>query len=178
VEIKHLSYSEIDLKKWDETILKAYNALVYAESWYLDIVSPNWDALVLGDYEYVMPLPVKRKLGLSFLVQPVLTQQLGVFSSHKIEENLIELFIKKIPYKSYHLNLNEQNFFNEGIKQPNYVLDLNKDYQTIYAAYSTNTKRNLKKANSFKIEIKTDLSVNDFLKNLNSKQRFSILSFA
>ena len=61
MEIKYLSHNNIDLKKWDICIQNAYNSLIYAESWYLDIVSPNWEALVYNDYEYVMPLPLKRK---------------------------------------------------------------------------------------------------------------------
>jgi hypothetical protein len=90
MEIKHLAHIEIDRQKWDACILNACNSLVYAESWYLDIVSPNWEALILGDYEYVMPLPVKKKFGVSFLVQPPLTQQFGIFSSNKIDEEIIE----------------------------------------------------------------------------------------
>ena len=163
MKIKHLKNHEIDFQKWDDTILNAQNSLVYAESWYLNIVSPNWEALILGDYEYVMPLPVKRKFGISFLVQPPLTQQLGIFSNQIIDENIVDLFIKNIPYRSYHLNLNEQNLYNKGIQQPNLLLHLNKDYQTLFAAYSTNTKRNIKKVQEYKIEIKKHLSANEFL---------------
>jgi len=138
--------------------------LVYAESWYLDIVSPNWEALMLGDYEYVMPLPVKKKYGISFLVQPPLTQQLGIFSSNIIDEKIVESFIKKIPYRSYHLCFNEQNTYNKGIKLPNYILNLNKDYDTILSNYSKNTKRNVNKASSYPVEIKTDVISDEFLK--------------
>ena len=163
MKIKHLTHNEIDTQKWNVCIQNACNPLVYAESWYLDIVSPNWEALVLGDYEYVMPLPVKKKYGISFLVQPPLNQQLGVFSANKIDENMMECFIRKIPYRSYHLDFNEQNVYGKGIKQPNYILNLDNDYQALSSAYSTNTKRNLKKANNFNIEIKTNLPINDFL---------------
>jgi hypothetical protein len=171
VEIRHLKHNEIDFQKWDETILNACNSLVYAESWYLDIVSPNWEALILGDYEYVMPLPVKRKFGVPFLVQPPLTQQLGVFSSKKIDENIIGQFIKKIPYRSYHLSFNEQNPYSKGIIQPNLILDLNKDEQTIFSAYSTNTKRNIKKAQQYNTEIKNTLSANEFLEFYHSAEK-------
>jgi len=163
MEIKHLTHTEINIQKWDACIQNACNSLVYAESWYLDIVSPSWEALILGDYEYVMPLPVKRKYGISFLVQPPLTQQLGIFSKNSIDNNMVESFINKIPYRSYHLNFNEQNPFQKGELQPNFVLNLNKDEQTIFSNYSTNTKRNIKKARNSNIEIKTDVSAKDFL---------------
>jgi hypothetical protein len=163
MEIKHLFHKDINRQKWDYCILNACNSLVYAESWYLDIVSPKWEALIFGDYEYVMPLPVKRKFGISFLVQPPLTQQLGVFSSQKIDENIVEQFIKNIPYKSYHLNLNEQNLCGKGVMQPNLLLDLNKEYQTIFSAYSTNTKRNIKKAQQAGIYVINNITPEQFL---------------
>jgi hypothetical protein len=163
VEINHLKHSEINRQKWDACIQNACNSLVYAESWFLDIVSPYWEALVLDDYEYVMPLPVKKKYGISFLVQPPLTQQLGIFSANKIDENIIEHFIQKIPYKSYHLDFNEQNRFNKDVKQHNFILNLDRDYNAIFSAYSTNTKRNVNKSYDYDIEIKADVSVSDFL---------------
>jgi uncharacterized protein YggL (DUF469 family) len=171
MEIRHLQHHEIDLIQWDNCILNACNSLVYAESWFLDIVSPNWEALISGDYEYVMPLPVKKKYGFSFLVQPPLTQQLGVFSLHDIDEDIIMHFVQKIPYRSYHLHLNEQNRYSKGIKQPNFILSLNKDYDMLFSAYSTNTKRNVKKANSYNIKIKTDLSVNEFFRFYHSVEK-------
>jgi hypothetical protein len=79
MKIKHLKHPEINRQKWDACIQNACNSLVYAESWYLDIVSPNWEALICGDYEYVMPLPIKRKLGISFLVQPPINAAIGCF---------------------------------------------------------------------------------------------------
>jgi hypothetical protein len=171
MEIRHLAHSEINRQKWDDCILYACNSLVYAESWYLDMAAPHWEALVGGDYEYVMPLPVKKKLGIAFLVQPPLTQQLGVFSSHHIDENIMEHFVQKIPYRSFHLCFNEQNVYSKGIKQPNYFLNLNQDYDTIFSAYSTNTKRNLKKAYSYNIEIKTDITANDFLEFFHATEK-------
>ena len=171
MKITHYKHHEINLQKWDACIQNASNSLVYAESWYLDMVSPNWEALILDDYEYVMPLPVKKKYGFSFLIQPPLTQQLGVFSKHIIEENIIINFIKKIPYRSYHLNLNEQNIYHKGVKLPNLLLHLNKDYETLFSAYSTNTKRNIKKCKSFNMNIKKDLSSNEFLEFYHSVEK-------
>ena len=171
MKIKHLTHNEIDTLKWNACIQNARNPLVYAESWYLDMVSPNWEALISEDYEYVMPLPVKKKYEISFLVQPPLTQQLGIFSSHTVNENVIEHFIQKIPYRSYHLSFNEQNPYNKAVKQPNFVLNLNRDYDTISSEYSTNTKRNLKKTQQYGIEIKADLSVTDFLQFYNTTEK-------
>ena len=171
MKIRHLKHSEINLQEWDNCVQNAVNSLVYAESWFLNIVSPNWGALVADDYEFVMPLPVKRKYGVSFLVQPPLTQQLGVFSSHQIDGNIVEEFIKKIPYRSYHLNFNEQNSCTKVVKRTNFLLDLNRDYEILFAKYSNNTKRNIKKAQQYHIEIKEDVPVNDFLEFYHSIEK-------
>jgi len=163
MEIRHLQHTEINFEKWDACLLQASNSLIYAESWYLNIVSPAWEALIAGDYEYVMPLPLKRKFGIPFLAQPPLTQQLGVFSKNKITEKIVRDFILKIPYLSYHLHLNEENECPESKALPNYVLDLNKNYVVLYSDFSKNTKRNIEKANKSEIEITNGLTPDEFL---------------
>jgi len=79
--IRHLRHSEIDKEKWDAALSKCHQPLLFAQSWYLDLVSPKWGALIRGDYEEMMPLPVKSKFGFKYLVQPNFTAQLGVFST-------------------------------------------------------------------------------------------------
>jgi len=41
-------HHEIDRDRWDECIRKSFNGIIYAYSWYLDIVSPQWEALIEG----------------------------------------------------------------------------------------------------------------------------------
>jgi hypothetical protein len=161
--IKHLEHSEIDYEKWNKSILHAKNQLVYAETWYLDIVSPDWEALVADDYEYVMPLPVKTKYAIPYLVQPILTQQLGIFSASEISEIIIKEFLKKIPYPSYELNFNEENFIPEAEAFPNYILSLRPSYEQLRAKFSKNTRRNIEKAQQAGLQVRDFLSVNDFL---------------
>jgi len=126
-------------------------------------VSPHWDALISKDYEYIMPLPVKYKYGLPYLVQPILTQQLGIFSKHTIDENLVQQFIKDLPSFSYELNLNEQNFNSSAVAYPNFILNLNQPYEQIAAQYSKNTKRNIEKSLKLDLKVKTRLELDDFL---------------
>lgn len=80
--LRYLDPTEIDRRQWDALIARAPNGLIYALSWYLDIVSPGWAALVkeeAGRYVAVLPLPVRRKFGLRYLKQPLFAQQLGLF---------------------------------------------------------------------------------------------------
>ncbi|MDZ4667693.1 MAG: hypothetical protein SGJ00_07395 [bacterium] len=54
--IRYLSHSAIDKVKWDHCIGTAENHLIYGLSWFLDIMCTEWEALVKGNYEEVMPL--------------------------------------------------------------------------------------------------------------------------
>ena len=59
MKIIHLENKAIDFKRWDYAISQSQNQLTYAFSWYLNVVSPAWEALVTADYEYIMPSVVK-----------------------------------------------------------------------------------------------------------------------
>jgi len=163
MQIIHLRNKAIDYNRWDECIVQSCNHLTYGLSWYLDIVSPDWEALVSKDYEYIMPLPVKSRYGIPYLVQPVLTQQLGIFSNKIINESIVEEFIKQIPYFSYELNLNEANFYSKALIFPNFILNLNQSYDQLQAGYSKNTKRNLDKAAKLKLTVLSGLTAESFL---------------
>jgi len=80
--IRYVKHQAVDRLQWDALIGKAPNGLIYALSWYLDSVSPGWEAVVKeeqGRYVAVMPLPVRTKFGFRYLKQPLFAQQLGVF---------------------------------------------------------------------------------------------------
>jgi hypothetical protein len=156
--LTHLKHADIDFIRWDECIENSVGGLPYAMSWYMNIVSPNWEAVVSTDYEYVMPITISSKFGVKYIVQPAITQQLGVFSTNDISEDILRLFISKIPYLSYQINLNENNFLTEMQPLPNYMLVLNKAYSEIQQAYSKNCIRNVSKANKLylRVEVVTD----------------------
>jgi hypothetical protein len=167
--ISYLKHNQIDKEQWDNCIDNSFNRLVYAKSWYLDIVSPDWEALVNSDYSTVMPLPVKRKFFLSYLVQPLFTQQLGVFSVNVVTSDEVRQFLKYIPKKFVRqvFNLNFSNALPQTdylTNRVNFELALGKNYTLIFDDYHENTKRNIKKArnNGLLIEISND--VNSFIK--------------
>ena len=159
--IRYLSHKEIEFEKWDLCLEQASNSLVYGYSWYLNKVSPNWDALVLDDYHAVMPLTHGRKYFICYLHQPFFTQQLGVFAKAQLNQDLIIEFISAIPskFKFIEVNLNEQNYFLSEeyklIKRKNYLLNLNKPYDKLVKDYNNQALRNLKKSRKQEIELRT-----------------------
>jgi hypothetical protein len=170
LKIRYLKHKEIDIKKWNISIARSVNEIVYANSWYLDIVSENWDALVEGDYESVMPLTHKKKYGIQYLAQPDYTQQLGVFSSKKIDAVLVEKFLRAIPkkYKIVQIKLNTINKIESDIfdlkPNANFHLDLIEPYEILQKKYSKNTKRNLNQAKKHGIYLSKGITTNELVK--------------
>ncbi len=70
MKLIHLKHHNINKMAWDATVRVASSGMPYAYSWFLDVVSPQWEALVTPAYTYVMPLPVKRKFGIAYVIQP------------------------------------------------------------------------------------------------------------
>ena len=168
--IKHLTHNKIDKSRWDDCIRHSFNGNIYAWSWYLDIVHPNWEALVENDYERVMPLCGNKKLGINYLFQPFFTQQHGIFSSSYLNEEIVQKFIDAIP-KKYRLTEIRLNSYNKVDYDLNYFkrhrnieLDLISNYQSIYSNYSSNTKRNLNKANKNTLYINRDINPEHVIK--------------
>ena len=179
MKIKVLDHKDINLKKWDKCISNALNSRHYAMSWYLDIVSPEWEGAILRDYEAVMPIPFKYKYGLPTILQPFMTQQLGIFSEKKLNPDLINEFynILKKPYPVlYSLNLYFKPSFikSKTIKLlPNIELNIRKEYSVLRNNFSKNTKRNI--ANAKRFNLKLNKITNDekyfnfYFKNLRFK---------
>jgi len=155
-QIVYLKHYQINKENWDTCIETASNREVYALSWYLDIVSPNWEAFVIiddsGFYETVMPLPVKKQLTIPYLQQPFFCQQLGIFGRHVNDTGRVEAFLSKLKFHfSYVLgytfnsgNERHSSFFTENTVTQ--YLQLNRSYREIYQGYNRDRKNNLKRA--------------------------------
>lgn len=152
--IKYLHHSEINFQRWDTILEQSANTMPYAYSWYLNTLSPGWEALVADDYAAIMPLPYKRKYGVTYLIQPRFSQQLGIFSPQPLTQTLQHAFIKAIPYACYTLQCNYANTAIGGIAQPNLLLSLKAKYTDIAARYDHNTRRNLLQAQQAQLQIK------------------------
>lgn len=156
---------EIDDQRWDDAVARSTAETLYPYSWYLDAVADKWSALVIGDYRVVMPVAWKKKYGLTYLYQPFYTQQLGVFSEDYVDPLLISemlsLLLKKFRFAS--INFNTKNLVGEVkpftvYDKTNYVLDLRNEYDQLKGAFSTNARRNVKRAMEIPLEVARDVS--------------------
>ncbi len=167
--IQYISHAGIDKQKWDNCIRQAENGLIYAYSFYLDCMARNWDALVLNDYEAVMPVTWKKKWGIHYLYQPFLTAQLGLFGN-TLTADLCSQFIHAIParFRLVEISLNSKNRFDlNGIPlmlRSNYVLRLEDRYEEISGRYNNNTKRNFRKAQQQDFYFQKDVEVEKLIR--------------
>jgi hypothetical protein len=175
----YIQSKEIDPVKWDMCIQNASNEMIYAYTDYLNITAENYDALVLGDYEAVMPLIWKRKAGLKYIYQPFFTQQSGVFSSGLIDANLCSLFLFSIPRTFIKVNMNLNwlcsfNLKNTFLKH-NFVLDLSVPYPFLLKNYHSKARSHISKAQSNELILKKEVDTSEFIsfKRENTKIRIS-----
>lgn len=167
--IRYLKGYEIDRKKWDACVQRSSANLIYGFSWYLDLVCPGWDGLVMGEYEAVMPLPVRRKYGITYIFQPVFAQQLGIFSTFNVDNILLNEFISAIPttVKFIEFNLNYSNLILNSeysfTKKVNYELKLNRSYAALKNGYSNNTRRNIQRT-LLDTEVKEGVSLTELIR--------------
>ena len=165
-----LDRGQIDTQKWDEVIAQSPAETLYAYSWYLDAATANWSALIMGNYQFAMPLVWKRKLGLRYLYQPFYSQQLGVFSKEFVDpiliKNILSTLRKKYRFASINFNssnlVGDENPFTVADKT-NYVLDLRPGYESLHDSYSTNAKRNIKKALDLNERVSKEISIREFV---------------
>jgi hypothetical protein len=148
--IRYVPNDKIDKTKWDDCITRSTNGLIYGYSFYLDHMARNWDALVMNDYEAVMPLPRNKKWTINYIYQPFLTAQSGVFNSPGSKVSAFD-FLNAIPakFKFIDISLNSANSIEssgiESSQRSNYILNLNRSYQDLWQSYRENIQRNIKK---------------------------------
>ena len=141
--LQYIKHQDIDFKKWDNTILHSQIPFVFAQSFYLNATCPNWDALVIGDYETIFPITYKTKFGYRYLPQPPFTSQLGVYGKLYIEAE--KQFYDYITghFKLIDIELNVTNQLQSEFISPKntYTLNYSEGYK-----FNQNTKRNIAKA--------------------------------
>ena len=168
--ISYLHRGEIDDEQWDRVLASSGFALVYAQSWYLDACTDQWAALVLSDYEYIMPVAFRIKLGFRYLYQPRFCQQLGIYSEKQVDGQIIALFLdalrKNFNLGDYAFNEGNRLEAKKGFKvtdNANYTLQLNSSYEELTQAYSSNCRRNLQKASQSGLEFSEDVGIGELV---------------
>lgn len=157
--IRWINKQDMDLEKYNACIENSEQSLLYAYSWYLDIVCTDWMVMVYKDYEAVMPIPFRKKYVLKYVYPPFWMLQLGIFNQSKKEVE--RLFINELlgKFRFVELRLNSRN----KMVSSNYIetkyfqeLNLSSDHEKILSDYQSDRKKDLRKADKFELKTKWD----------------------
>ncbi|MCP4311134.1 MAG: hypothetical protein GY790_07730 [Bacteroidetes bacterium] len=168
--ISYLHRGQINEARWDRVLELSGFETVYAHAWYLDACAGNWGALVMGEYEFVMPVAFRKKLGFRYAYQPRFCQQLGIYSENEVSREILLLFLhelkKRFSFGDYAFN--EGNLIGEAdgfgfTHNSNYTLQLNSAYGELQKGYSSNCKRNVRKAVVAGLEFSDEISISDLV---------------
>jgi hypothetical protein len=165
--IRYFERHEIDPIKWDQCISSATNKLIYGYSWYLDAIADQWGALILNDYEAVMPLPWRKKWGFSYIYTPHFCNPLGIFSC--IADFSVQEFLNQIPkrFRLWDLNVFLGDKQPTGdfkfIKRQNHILDLSPAYDLLFKNFRTSYRQIINKKDSDSISIRMNIPVEEVI---------------
>ncbi|SHL14751.1 hypothetical protein [Chryseobacterium contaminans] len=144
--IRRFKYHEIDFVKYSQCLEHSEQRKYSATKDFLDITASNlWEILVYNDYEAVMPVPFVRKYGVKIVHNPMLCQQLGVFS-RKDDVNLNEQFLNYLEnhYLIRAYPFNDGNELRSKLRIRKNFLIYPEAYEKVYARYSPKRKRKLR----------------------------------
>lgn len=149
LHIHYVRRQDIDTNRWDTCVENAANTILYGYHFYLDhMAAGQWDALILGDYEAIMPLTWRRKYGIRYLYQPPFTQQTGIFSAKPQSPETIEAFLQTARghFRFAEIFLNYGNDHPSLQPYTNYILSLDAPYEQLASRYRKDLVNNLKLA--------------------------------
>lgn len=167
-KLQKIKRKDLNVEKYSKALNKALNYRIYAEVWYLDILTDGkWECWIFGDYEVVMPVPLQFKFGIKFVIMPIYCQQLGVFYKEEISDELFKEFERKIhKYRVRSYCFNEENterYNPKGEKRVNYILDLNRSYEEIFDDYSRNKRRDIRKSERLGTTVQESADLQKFI---------------
>ncbi len=93
MELITIDRQNISENDWDEFVNNSPQGGPYLLYQYMTILAPQWQALVVsnsGEWQAVMPVAVKKKWGISYILQPPFTQFWGICYKYNIWKNVYE----------------------------------------------------------------------------------------
>jgi len=167
MKIQYLKNNEIDIELWDDCVNQSQEGFPYAYSFYLNIVAPGFEAIVLNNYDAILPLPIKQKYGIQYVYFPLFCQQLGIISKTKLNDTTVAAIVNAIPSKIKYINYCVTNVLGDKgnfIPKDNYIISLKPAYPQLLANYKYNTRRQITLALKSIPLIVSNINVNAILK--------------
>ncbi len=168
--IRFLSRQQINDVRWNGVISSSRHETIYPYTWYLDSCADRWAGYVMNDYECVMPVAFRRKIGMKYTYQPIYCQQLGVFSGERVDTEITRMFLHALRrnFRMGDYALNEGNILGdepgfEVTDNTNYVLPLDLNYELTRKNYTENCRRNVKRAQQSDITFTETVTIEEII---------------
>lgn len=160
MKIQRLSREDIDKTKWNSCVHFATNGNIFGYKWYLDAITKDWEALVEGDYESVLPLIWKKNWwGKKQLYVPTLVRETGIYSTNALSAKRVTTFLEAIPkeYNKATLEVDQFTLFPQTKnwqveKKVNYLIYMNEPYDSLASKFSTSVQQDLDKARTANLQ--------------------------
>lgn len=167
LKIQYLRREDINENAWNHVVRHSPFNRVYAYSWFLDAMSDcAWTGIVIGDYEAVFPVLIKKKLFIPYVTTPPLCQQLGIYmmDQHNTALYLGDILKSLKSYLKTEVTVHTGSGFpNHCTIRTNHILSLNAPYEILQKGYNRNTIRNLHTAKKADTTIMQLFEVKSFL---------------
>ncbi len=164
--IKLIKHKDIDKQKWDKCIGESINGLVFGYSWFLDITSPkSWEGLIEMEivdgnvfYISVFPIEYRRKAGIKYAYQSPFVVETDIFSIKPLtDQERSQFYDVLINHYKYIAKL----IFSDQVKLPfpvkkhdTYIINFKQSYESIFAQYKYDRKKDIRKAARQQLKIK------------------------
>jgi len=141
--VQIINHKELDKVIWDKKIGASASPSFFMLSWVLDILNPNWDALVYLNYEAFMPIPKAQKYGLTYVFQPKFIRSLSIFNENEDHRSaIIAIFRETYSLVNVNLDFELKESNSNGIFQK---LSIPSSCELLHNVYSKNALRVISK---------------------------------
>jgi len=158
-----IARSDLNTDRWNDLCLKGSGSNLYAQLWFLDAMTQeSWAAVVMGDYDAVLPFYRKKKWGIPYVLPPLLCQRLNITGISDASEKrlLYELLLKQ----GCKVTLCTDDDINSDMVKKvrnNHILFLDSSYADLRKKYNRNSSRNLNDFIQSGQQLASDCSVSE-----------------
>ena len=162
--IRYLERSGIDILRWDRCIDTAANGRIYGYSSYLDFMSTAWSALIVGDYQAVIPLPHRSICGIHYLYPPAFTGPLAIYGllpQGLSAAEILAVIPEKFRLWDMNIDLESGSIPWPHTTRKNHVLPLAAGYDEIRKHYRATVRNSLNRRKHEVVDIRSGIPVAD-----------------
>lgn len=143
-KIRYTEGPGLDKSRWDAIIRDDPNGSLFATTLFLDLMTDGWDAIIFGDYEALLPLPVRKRWGYRYVHTIPFCGPFAVYGPAASHIN-INAMLDAIPAHFIRCDVNlwaDGPFPSDWAVQPrtNYLLDLSEEYAIIRSQFHSSCR--------------------------------------